>query len=229
MQAKRLNWTYACIYVIFYKVNHPITQKYIFIREDNMSPWKIVSLLILVAGIILRVLLRRSRHPKTDHTVVNVKPDAGWQQYTTFKEGIKYEGMNPEKVIQYGKTRFAYDEAKILIQTSRLTQGVTLSCADIVSYKIFRDGEEIPGLIADPEYPEDSCFDLRILIQMRDQNPIVLPFIDAPAGYAYAYQCAAKAAGEIAAVLDGILRLHAVAASEISTQKSRMQPSDFAS
>ena len=89
---------------------------------------------------------------------------------------------------------------------------MALRYSNIASFEMIRDGETIepraalPDVGNEPVYSGEACFDLRIVIYTGDGVKTVLPFIDTPAGYDYAYTCAVKAAYEVASVLEDLLR-----------------------
>lgn len=132
----------------------------------------------------------------------------------TFQDDLKAAALRPAQIVHYGKIRFAYDEAKgrVFIQTGRVPNGQALDSAEIDSFEIFRDGEIIASqaILPDPaelsEYAGgEACRNLHIVIQTRVGSKIILPIIDSPPGYRSAYDYAAKAAHDIAVVLEGIL------------------------
>ena len=81
-------------------------------------PWEtiVVPLIILIASVAIWVLFWRARARRKVSSSTEYKPEykpnAEWEEYASFKDGLKFEGMQPQKTIQYGKTRFAYDEAE---------------------------------------------------------------------------------------------------------------------
>jgi hypothetical protein len=170
--------------------------------------WSLLGLIVSIIGVAVGILIYvRMFMKKSPPKSVS---EASWGDYFSFRESVKSGGLNPEKIMSYGKTYFTYDEAgkKIFIKTAMTPEGRMISSNDLASFELCRDGIAIEPEAAGPEDPfiepkqvVRSCNDLHITIKLKDGSEINIPFIDSPTQYEYVYRRASDVANEIAAVL----------------------------
>lgn len=164
----------------------------------------IIAIVGFILSVILIILRYRIWMRKSEKTNFVSSTNTEWQAYKDFKKSVKTEGLNYENKISYCNNTIIADDVskKLFIITKRISDGRTLKYDDIASFTIYKNGEAIKqGISEDSGYHAQTCFDLHITITLKDGTEIVMPLIDSPVGYEYAFNRAMNAANEITAVL----------------------------